>query len=99
MSNIAFYLPAALQLVMPTDAAVSWCAPSADVLRDGQEALGTLNTGRNASLIFFGQPLTLEQTLLANEADREPESDETDFLNAAGVYVMQCDCRNRGVVA
>ncbi|CAG9579227.1 hypothetical protein LMJF_31_0730 [Leishmania major strain Friedlin] len=87
MSNITFCLPAALQLVMPPYREVSQNVPSADTLGDCTGERGVFTEVKTAPRVCLHEPLTLVQSLLAHVADKEPEHDETEFFDAARVYV------------
>ncbi|CAC9518062.1 hypothetical protein conserved [Leishmania donovani] len=89
MSSIAFCLPAALQLVMPSYREVSQSVPSADSSSNYPSERGVFTEVKKAPLVCLHEPLTLQQCILAHEADKEPENDETEFLDAACVYVAR----------
>lgn len=93
MSSIAFCVPAALQLVMPPCTQVSQNVPFADIVSNYPGQRGVFTEVKKASLVCLHESLTLEQSILAHEADKEPEN------NADGILSKPLVCTWRGATA
>ncbi|GET91070.1 hypothetical protein, unknown function [Leishmania tarentolae] len=88
MSDIVFCLPAALQLVVPPFTEVSLNVPSDHMRSDCRSTSGVFKV-KQTPFVYLHEPLTLEQSIRAHEADKEPESNVSESLDAAYGYVVQ----------